>query len=164
MTQDELKKILSDHKAWLKNKGGKWANLIGADLSGADLSGADLRRAYLRRAHLSGADLRGADLRGANLRGANLSNADLRGAHLRGADLSGAGIIDCGQRSDGYQFFIHVTAKDQPMLIAGCRYFTLSEARKHWDKTRPTGQRLGDESRAMLDHGERMLSIAEVTQ
>ena len=179
MTRDELKKILADHKAWLNGKGGRRANLreanlsranlIGANLSRAYLSGADLSRANLREANLRGANLSGADLSRANLReanlsGANLSGADLRGANLSRANLRGAGVIDCGQRSDGYQFFIHVTAKDQPMLIAGCRYFTLPEARAHWDKNRPEGQRLGDESRAMLDHAERMLAIAEATQ
>ena len=164
MTQDKLKKILDEHKAWLEGKGGKQADLSGADLRGADLRGAYLREAYLSGANLREANLRGAYLREADLRGTDLSEAYLSGANPRGADLRGAGVIDCGQRSDGYQFFIHVTAKDQPMLLAGCRYFTLSEARAHWDKTRPKGQRLGDESRAMLDHGDRMLAIAEATQ
>jgi uncharacterized protein YjbI with pentapeptide repeats len=123
MTTDELKKVLADHRAWMRREGGSRADLRGADLEGADLGGA----------------------------------------YLRGADLEGAGVIDCGQRSDGYQFFIHLTAKDGPMLIAGCRYFTLSEARAHWAKSRPEGTRLGDESRALLDHGERMIAIAEDT-
>jgi len=164
MTQDELKKILSDHETWLEGKGGGRADLRRADLSGADLSGANLSEANLSGADLSEANLRGVDLCRANLSGADLRGAYLSGAYLSGAYLRGAGVIDCGQRSDGYQFFIHVTAKDQPMLLAGCRYFTLSEARAHWDKTRPKGQRLGDESRAMLDYGERMLAIEEAAQ
>ena len=190
MISEQLQAILANHHKWLCDKDGSRANLRGANLRGANLRDANLRRAYLRGANLRGADLRGANLssadlrdadlssaylrgaylRGADLRGANLRDADLRGAYLRGADLRdanlrgadlrGAGVIDCGQRSDGYQFFIHVTAKDQPMLIAGCRYITLVEARAHWAKTRPEGQRLGDESRALLDHGERMMAIA----
>jgi hypothetical protein len=53
-----LKKILSEHKKWLKD------NLKGtrADLYGANLTGANLTRA----------DLSGADLTGANLTRANL--------------------------------------------------------------------------------------------
>ena len=145
MISEQLQAILANHHKWLCDKDGSRANLRGANLRGANLRGANLRGADLSSAYLSRAYLRGADLRGAN---------------LRGADLSGAGVIDCGQRSDGYQFFIHVTAKDQPMLIAGCRYITLVEARAHWAKTRPEGQRLGDESRALLDHGERMMAIA----
>jgi len=67
MRQEELNKILEDHKNWLNGNEGKQA-----DLRGADLRGADLRRADLRRA-----DLRGAELQWANLRGANLQQADL---------------------------------------------------------------------------------------
>lgn len=102
MNQDELNKILADHKVWLRGDGGKRANLRGANLScanlwganlsranlwGADLWGADLRCADLSRANLWGANLWGVDLRGANLRDANLRDANLWGADLRGADL-----------------------------------------------------------------------------
>ena len=70
MTQEELDKIVEQHKHWLNEDCEGWegmkADLRGADLIGADLSGADL----------SGADLRGANLSGADLRGANLSGAD----------------------------------------------------------------------------------------
>ena len=114
MTQNELNKILENHKHWINRDCEDWksmkadlsganlsgANLRGADLryaylSGADFSGADLSGAYLRYAYLSGADLRGANLSGADLRSAYLryaylSGADLRGANLRGADFSGA--------------------------------------------------------------------------
>ena len=65
MTAEELKEIIKDHALWLENKGGKKADLIGADLQKADLQGADLR---------------GAQLQGANLRGANLQGADVEGA------------------------------------------------------------------------------------
>ena len=111
MTQNELNKILENHKHWINRDCEDWksmkadlsgadlsgANLRGADFSGADLSGANLSGAYLSGADLSGADLRGADLRyanlsGADLSGANLSDANLIGADLRGADLSGANL------------------------------------------------------------------------
>ena len=63
----DLKKILEEHLLWLNGKGGRRANLRGADLRGANLCGADL----------SGANLCGADLSGANLCGANLSRASM---------------------------------------------------------------------------------------
>jgi uncharacterized protein YjbI with pentapeptide repeats len=113
-----------------------------------DLRGADLRGAYLRGADLGGADLRGADLRGAYLRGADLGGADLRGTC----------VIDIGQRSDGYQFFLQLRDDDEPLVLAGCRYMPLSEARQHWLDTRAETQ-LGDESQALLDHGERLIEI-----
>ena len=97
-TKEELNRILEDHKLWLKDEGGKradlsYANLRGAYLRGADLRGANLIGAYLMGANLSYADLRGADLRDADLRGANLSNANLSNADLRGANLIGAYLI-----------------------------------------------------------------------
>ena len=69
MTQEELNKILENHKHWLNEDCEGWESMR------AYLRGADLRGAYL-----AGANLRGADLRGADLAGANLTGADLRGA------------------------------------------------------------------------------------
>ena len=89
MKQEQIEKILEEHKAWLNRTGGAKADLYGADLCGADLCGADLCDADLRDAHLYGANLCDADLRDAHLYGANLCDANLRDADLRGADLRG---------------------------------------------------------------------------
>ena len=94
MEQSELKDILDQHRLWLNGKGGKCANLHGADLGGADLRGADLRGAILYNTSLTDADLRGAILRDAKLNGANLYNADLRGAILRDANLEDVSFIN----------------------------------------------------------------------
>ncbi len=83
----DLKKILEEHLLWLNGKGGRRANLRGADLRGANLCDADLSGA-----NLCGADLRGANLCGADLFGANLRDADLRGADLCNANLSRASM------------------------------------------------------------------------
>jgi hypothetical protein len=93
----DIKKVIRDHELWLRNEGGKQANLRGANLQEANLRGANLRGANLRGATLQEADLRGAtlqeaNLRAANLRGANLQEADLRGADLRAANLRGADL------------------------------------------------------------------------
>jgi uncharacterized protein YjbI with pentapeptide repeats len=143
-------------------------NLSYADLRGANLRGANLRGAYLGGADLGGADLSEADLvwanlSGAYLRGADLSEADLRGANLRGTYLRGTCVIDIGQRSDGFQFYLQLREDDEPLVLAGCRYFRLSKAREHWAKTRG-GSQLGDESQALLDHGERLASIRRAAQ
>ena len=106
MTQEELDKIVEQHKHWIKQDCEGWegmratlsgANLYGADLSEADLSEADLRKADLseadlREANLYGANLHGADLHGADLRKADLSEANLSGANLYGANLHGADL------------------------------------------------------------------------
>ena len=94
MTQEELNKVLENHKHWLNEDCEGWenmradlreANLTRADLTGADLYRADLTRADLTRADLTRADLYRADLRGADLRGADLYRADLTEADLREA-------------------------------------------------------------------------------
>lgn len=98
-----------------------------------------------------------ADLRGADLSGANLSGADLSEADLSAADLSDACVIDCGQRSDGYQFFMQFSAGKEPLVLVWCRYFTVEAARRHWNETRD-GQLLS-ESLAIIDHGLKMAAI-----
>ncbi len=114
MDSGEIKKVLEEHKLWIKTEGekGKRASLAEESLYGEDLSNADLRfaefscinleDANLQGANLMGADLSdsdlmnadfcGADLSGANLGGADLSGADLTGANLEGANLSGANL------------------------------------------------------------------------
>ena len=107
MKQEELNKIIAKHVKWLQGKGGKRADLIGAnlifvDLEGVDLHeanmryaslyGADLHRAYLEGVDLEGADLRGADMEESVLYNANLCKANMRNVVLRGADLRGANL------------------------------------------------------------------------
>jgi hypothetical protein len=91
MTQEELNKIVEQHKHWLGKDCEGWEDMR-ADLRGANLYGADLSKADLREADLSEADLSGANLREANLSEADLSGANLREANLSEADLSWANL------------------------------------------------------------------------
>ena len=108
-TQEELQRIVSDHRQWLEGlkgqgpqKGTGLANLCNADLTGVDLSKDDLTFAYLQGAWLLGAKLNGtilqnahlnkADLRLAKLNRANLVNTELNGANLLVAELAGADL------------------------------------------------------------------------
>jgi len=151
----------------------KWALKARANLADANLAGANLARANLADANLAGANLAGADLAdaylagaylaGANLAGANLAGANLAGANLAGADLAGAGsiadrIIDGGIRSDGYRFLLTRTEPGEFRVKAGCRNFTVTEAERHWNATRPEGEKIGDETRAIIAH---MLALAK---
>ena len=81
-----------------------------------------------------------ADLGGANLGGANLSRADL------GSNW----IIQGPMRSDGYYFFLQQFEEEkEPMIKAGCRYFTIESALKHWNDTREG--KLLDETMAIIN-------------
>ena len=66
MTQEELDKIIEQHKHWILRDVDGWEDM---------------------RANLEGANLEGANLKGAYLEGANLYGANLEGAYLYGADL-----------------------------------------------------------------------------
>ena len=75
MTQEELDKIVEQHKHWLKEDCEGWEDMR-----------ADLTRADLTRANLVGANLADANLVGANLANANLADANLERANLVDAD------------------------------------------------------------------------------
>ena len=61
MTQEELNKILKNHKHWLNEDCEGWENMR-ADLSGSDLSGSDLSYSNLIGCNLIGSNLRGCNL------------------------------------------------------------------------------------------------------
>ena len=115
-----------------------------ADLRGADLTGAYLRGANLRGAYLTRANLTGANLTRANLTGADLTRADLRGADLTGAD----GVLAIGPIDTWIMYAVRFP--DGPCIKAGCRWFTVAEAREWWGK--------GGAARDTVTHGSRMLA------
>ena len=61
-----------------------------------------------------------------------------------------SGPILVASRSDGYIFLVTPTKiEGEIVIIAGCRYFTPTQAREHWTKTRG-GTKLGEESIAIV--------------
>ena len=137
MTQEELNKVLENHKHWLNEDCDGWeemkadlcgANLRYANLCGADLRYVDLRYANLRYANLRGADLRGADLRytdlcGADLRYANLRDADLRYANLRDADLRDTDLCGADLRYANLRYADLRYAENVPFIPYACPDF-----------------------------------------
>jgi len=148
MSPDDLKQVLADHAAWLREEGGKRANLDGANLDGANLARAYLARAYLARAYLATANLAGANLAWANLAGANLARANLDGAKIAEGITASAGPARRATRADSHEFFLWPTDAGW-RVKAGCRFFTLNEAWQHWERTR-AGTEVGDESQDIL--------------
>jgi len=137
------------------------ANLRGADLSEADLRGADLSEADLSEANLRGADLSEADLRRANLSGANLSGANLSEADLRRANITGAKGIYLLPVQDprGYSWpHAILCSGGQWRIRAGCRFFTIPEARAHWGETYKGNRRTGDMYLAAVDWLEKVIA------
>ena len=166
-TPDEIAEILRKHALWLAREGvGERADLFDANLSGANLSRADLRwanlsEADLREVDLSEANLSGANLSGANLRGANLRGVDLSRADLRRADITGAKGIYLLPVQDprGYSWPHAILCSDGEWRIrAGCRFFTIPEARAHWGETYKGNRRIGDMYLAAVDWLEKVIA------
>lgn len=139
------------------------ANLRESDLSLANLRGAHLYRANLYKTYLYGADLSGADLSRAHLYAANLSDADLsetnlNGTSISGVNLSGAkGILTIGP-VDSWIMYL-VKHKSGHMIKAGCRWFTLAEARAHWNDKYFAGER---HAKIMLCGVDALFTLAKI--
>jgi hypothetical protein len=86
--------------------------------------------AIKEKSDLRGAGMRGVNLRGANLRGANLSEADLSWVDLSEAGMRGVKLIHHDSRRR-YNLYLLPMCKE-PMLVAGCRCFTVPQALEHW--------------------------------
>jgi hypothetical protein len=144
MNTDDLKEVIRLHGMWVRGEeGGVRADLYGVNLSGVNLRWANLSKANLREANLREANLREANLCGANLRWADLRRADLRWtdlskANLGEADLSGANL--CGAvgylplpvvDTRGYHHHA-IWCGVEWRVRAGCRDFSIAEARAHW--------------------------------
>jgi uncharacterized protein YjbI with pentapeptide repeats len=135
------------------------AYLVGVNLADANLAGVNFTDANLADADLAGSNLAHANLAHANLVGSNLAHANLAHANLAHAILGDQWIIQGAIRSDGYHFmFQKMTADTEPMVRAGCRHFTLAQAREHWIATR-LGTPLGDETFAILGNLETLARI-----
>lgn len=41
-------------------------------------------------------------------------------------------LMYAGHRADGFDFWGYITPDGSPRVLAGCRFFTMAEARQHW--------------------------------
>ena len=119
MTNEEIKKMLENHKHWLKEDIDGWekmrANLRGANLREADLWEADLRGADLWEANLREADLREADFREANLREANLREAKIDENTRINLPIScpDIGVFTAWKKARGYIIQLEIPAESK---------------------------------------------------
>ena len=94
ISDEELERILADHKKWLEAEDKTGLDHLRADLSRADLRGQDaiLRVAQLQGAILDGAQLQGANLAEAQLQGANLDRGPTAGGRPHRGPTAGASL------------------------------------------------------------------------
>ena len=126
-------------------------SLTSANLASANLAWANLAWANLASANLAWANLASANLAWANLAWANLAGANLSQANFANAVLGDNRILDGGLRSDGWRFFLWWDASRGWRIRAGCRDFSIEEARSHWSIDRQRGT-LDAESMAIINH------------
>ena len=119
MTQEELNKVLENHKNWLNEDCCGWEGMK-ADLSYADLRNADLSNANLSYANLCNADLCNVDLSNSNLSDGDLSNSNLSDGDLRNADLSYANL--------SYANLSYANLRNADLSYANLRYADLRYA------------------------------------
>lgn len=146
-------------RAKLDNSTVAYCNLEGADLveatlrntnmHGSILSKANLERAWLTRTQFVFAVLEKANLHGAELMDVNFSKTNLTGTEYKGVALGRCGAVAQAKRSDMYNFQLMHCADGKWRVMAGCRWFTLPQAWKHWENTRRNTD-LGEETYDIL--------------
>ena len=99
INQEELNKILKEHKLWLKGEGGKRADLENTNLKDVYLKNTNLQYANLKYADLECVNLRGANLRNANLKNVNLQYTNLAEVNLEDANLQYANLEDANLKN-----------------------------------------------------------------
>lgn len=114
------------------------SNLAGVALSHADLAGADLsccnfNNADLRHANLYGCNLADSSFDNTRMTGATVVNANIEDTNLGHTDsryINGLILLD---ELNDYYVWAYPRGREKLLRIrAGCRDFTLAEARQHW--------------------------------
>jgi uncharacterized protein YjbI with pentapeptide repeats len=118
-------------------------------MHGSILSKANLERAWLARTQFVFAVLEKANLHGAELMDVNFSKTNLTGTKYKGVALGRCGAVAQAKRSDMYNFQLMHCADGKWRVMAGCRWFTLPQAWKHWENTRRNTD-LGEETYDIL--------------
>ena len=112
------------------------ASLRNTNMHGSILSKANLARAGLTRTQFVFAVLENANLHRAELLDVNFSKTNLTGTKYKGVALGRCGAVAQAKRSDMYNFQLIHCADGKWRVMAGCRWFTLPQAWKHWEDTR----------------------------
>ncbi|EDP7447914.1 pentapeptide repeat-containing protein [Listeria monocytogenes] len=124
MNQEDLDIIVANHKKWLRDEGGKRADLSYANLRCADLSYANLRHADLSDANLSYADLSYADLNWVNWQ-------DVRGLTVVAVQ------VDTSRKNNQISYI-----KELDIWTTGCFQGTLDELKASVEKTHGDNEKL----------------------
>jgi hypothetical protein len=112
----------------------------GGDFWGGDFWGGDFRGGDFWGGNFWGGDFWGGDFRGGDFRGGNFRGGNFRGGDFWGGDFWGGNAH--GVKADRILTMCHVDGWPKTLcaingvayILAGCQWFTLADARKHWSK------------------------------
>jgi hypothetical protein len=176
ITKEQLKEALAAHADFLAGEsGGEKLSLVGCDLRSSDLRWSDLRWSNLRGSDLRYSDLRGSDfsdsdLRGSNFSGSDFSGSDFRGSNLRNSDFSGSDLrwsdfrgakgmlLLPVQDMRGYSFCHAIETDSGWRIRAGCRDFSIDEAKAHLGSEDYPDRQRGDDYLYAIEWLERKLN------
>lgn len=127
--------------------------VLGALDKGIHMPRANLRQECLCHLDFSYLNLTHADFTGSNIicalfTGAKLFNTCFVGAILAQDVRAISGPVRRATRADGFEFFLWPTDAGW-RVMAGCRFFDMNKAWRHWEMTRGNTAR-GDESLDIL--------------
>ena len=128
-----------------------------------NLRGADFTRSYLRWAKFEDCDLRETFFQDANLSGTRfVGNRYDHQTFFAGANMDDFDII-CVDNSRHYQMRVLRDETTGPLIVMGCRTFTLNQAWTHWQKNKGgVRQNYLDALKAFADVEGHKLKIVKV--
>lgn len=99
-----------------------------ANLSSINFSDSNFSFCIFDYANLSGSLLRNVYIDNSRFYKTLMARADINGANV----FHGGGIIDAGIDNRGYRF-IGINYGEEWMVKAGCRWFSIENAKHHWE-------------------------------
>lgn len=145
MNREAFISALSGHRKWLENSPSDDARPLvceGMDLRHFDFREFPLAYAEFINCDLSACDFRGMDLSYVSFEKCNFANTDFRGARVRGSmvnkDFASTETTPIGIVVIPTKVWVVVLYRYEGVLrvTAGCREFTIEEAKQHWSTPR----------------------------
>jgi uncharacterized protein YjbI with pentapeptide repeats len=109
------------------------AEFYDVQFSGGNLDAGNFEGSVFERCKLWDVDMDSTVLKDVRFAECDFSGADMRGANFHGAMLSQNELILAGYDIRGYLFYAYLDTRINCAVVrAGCRRFTIAEAKKHW--------------------------------
>ncbi|MGL5735485.1 MAG: hypothetical protein ACRCYS_11515 [Beijerinckiaceae bacterium] len=147
---------IGERLKWIAKESTIWGGTIeGGTIEGGTIWGGTIKGGTIKGGTIWGGTIEGGTIKGGTIEGGTIWGGTIKGGTIEGGTIKGGTITQQPlsiSRSDGFFFTLNMI-DGQPMVGAGCRFFTFEQSRIHWQKTRG-GTPLGDETFVILEHLE----------